>query len=166
MITQERLKELVRYDEETGHLTWNRKSGDKHNNFNSRFADKRAGCVHYVRNYAKRYVRLDGILYLEHRMVYLYMTGGMPDMIDHINKDATDNRWCNLRASDYEGNSLNKTTRSDNKHGHPGVHWHSIRKKWTAAGYKGYKKIHLGTFDTIEEAVSASQAFRRENGYT
>src|SRR6056297_3524313 len=47
--------------------------------------------------------------YVVHRLIWVYMTGDWPNgVIDHINRDRTDNRWCNLRDVDYSLNSQNR----------------------------------------------------------
>lgn len=48
--------------------------------------------------------------YLAHRLAFYFMTGAFPSgMVDHINRDRTDNRWCNLRVVDASGNNQNRT---------------------------------------------------------
>lgn len=46
---------------------------------------------------------------LLHRMIFLYMTGRIPDVVDHIDMDKTNNRWNNLRASTMSLNTLNNS---------------------------------------------------------
>lgn len=44
------------------------------------------------------------------RLAWFYMTGRWPEpgmMIDHINRNKVDNRWCNLREVTPSENSLN-----------------------------------------------------------
>lgn len=137
MLTQSRLKELVRYDPELGIFIWlvYRKKTD---GIGSR-ADK-----FEQRGY--RYISVDNKQYLAHRVAWFYMTGEWPkDQIDHINNIRNDNRWVNLRESTNSENLRN--TKARNKLGAKGVY---------PAPNNRYKAlITLGTFDTIEEAKEA-----------
>ena len=91
MLTQDKLKELITYNPDTGIFI--RKNG------------ARAGTINN-RNYER--VSVSGINYLAHRLAFLYMTGEMPDeMVDHINGKTLDNRWCNLRKANKYQNAQN-----------------------------------------------------------
>ena len=46
--------------------------------------------------------------YLAHRLAWFIMTGEIPYIIDHINRDKKDNRIANLRNVDQSINNLNK----------------------------------------------------------
>lgn len=88
----EELKALLRYDTETGTFTWIR-------------SGKKAGSKN-----GKGYIQI-GIndkLYYAHRLAYLYMTGKMPEVIDHVNRKKNDNSWENLRNGTQAENVRNK----------------------------------------------------------
>lgn len=101
MITQERLKQLLNYDPETGIFERNRWVG-------------RRGKVHGIRKLGTQHegyirIRLDGVKYMAHRLAWLYVYGEFPEkQIDHINHDKSDNRICNLREATQIENSQNK----------------------------------------------------------
>ena len=83
MLTQERLKELLHYDEETGLFT--RKT---------RVASRMKGTISGARH-NKGYVQImiDGDNYLAHRLAWFYVYGEWPkNQIDHINRIKTDNK--------------------------------------------------------------------------
>lgn len=46
--------------------------------------------------------------YRAHRLAAALMTGQWPDVIDHINRDQTDNRWSNLRITTQAVNLQNR----------------------------------------------------------
>ena len=55
--------------------------------------------------------------YKAHRLIWKYMTGKDPDIMDHINGDKFDNRWRNLRNVDAILNSRNARAPLDNPNG-------------------------------------------------
>lgn len=75
----------------------------------------------------------------------------LSETVDHINGDSLDNRLCNLRICTQKENMQN--IRKANKI--VGVGWLKYNKKWTARIMSNYKTIHIGNYDTYEEAVLA-----------
>lgn len=96
-----------------------------------------------------------GKLYMGHWLAWLYIYGKWPDNeIDHINGKAGDNRICNLRDVTRKQNMENKKVYKNSKTGYPGVSWHSRDKKWNVRiGHYG-KRISLGYFDDLTEAIA------------
>ena len=76
-------------------------------------------------------------------------------VVDHINRNPLDNRICNLRICTQHDNCLNKTARYDNISGVIGVVWDKKNKKWRAQIRVNGKYIHLGRYNTKEEAIEA-----------
>jgi hypothetical protein len=75
--------------------------------------------------------------------------------VDHINGDPLDNRKENLRLVTHSQNMFNVKNYVTNKSGYRGVSWHALRNKWRARlNYKG-TGIHIGLFDSKEEAALA-----------
>ena len=74
---------------------------------------------------------------------------------DHRSGDKLDNRRSNLRSCNNAQNQYNKPLRKDNKSGHKGIAWNKVCNKWEAYVKTPEKKIHLGTFIKLEDAVSA-----------
>ena len=97
------------------------------------------------------YVRHRSRLYL-HRFITDCPKG---KQVDHINGNGLDNRRCNLRICEPGENSRNQKKRINNKSGYKGVSWIKDKKKWKSCICFNYKNIHLGFFDSIEEAASA-----------
>jgi hypothetical protein len=70
--------------------------------------------------------------------------------VDHINRDKTDNRVCNLRWVDKSTNLRNKNSKNIS------IHKNGYRVAFVARG----KYIYQRHFKTMEEAVVARDAFR------
>jgi hypothetical protein len=152
-LTAEQLRAALIYDPATGIFTW-RDRPDIPKELNSRWAGKptgyrrsRTGEVIIVIQYGH---------YLAHRLAWLYMTGEWPaGEIDHIDCHRSNNVWKNLRDSTRRQNGRNTRIKSTNTSGFKGV---SMAKKsggkerWRASIRANYQAIHLGTFDTKEEA--------------
>lgn len=109
-----------------------------------------------------RRVRIDGCVYLCHRLAWLYVHGSEPENeVDHINGDTGDNRISNLRLATHLENSQNRIVRK-NRSGHPGARWVPSRGKWCSRIRVGGKEIHIGLFDSPAEASAAYLAKKSE----
>ena len=103
-------------------------------------------------------VHIDGKFYRRSHIIwYLYCGYLPPQEIDHINRDPSDDRIENLRLSSSSMNKANQKKRSDNKSGHRGVHFRQDRNKWVAQIAYDSKRVTLGTYDSIDEAITAYQ---------
>ncbi|WLW40698.1 H-N-H-endonuclease [Escherichia phage Bf23] len=152
--TLERLKELLNYDPDTGIFT----------NKISRGRGGKAGAVAgYLRKDGYITIKIDKVDYLAHRLAFLYMTGSIPDLVDHINRIRSDNRWKNLRESTSQINNRNCTASS--KSGYLGVHWNKQLQKWQVQiiNCEG-KNIYGGIFEylDLENAVLKANTLRHE----
>jgi hypothetical protein len=146
MLTQEYLKSIVDYDQETGVFTWR----VKRSNIPAGTVIGR-GCKAWYGQ-----AGIDGKLYLLHRLAWLYIHGRWPaDDIDHINGDRHDNRIANLREATRAQNLLNKGPRASNTSGYKGVTWSKRRQKWMAQIGHGGRNFGLGYYQTAEEAHAA-----------
>ena len=107
-------------------------------------------------------VRFMGRKYLVHRMIFCMFYGYVPNEIDHINGDKSDNRIENLRAVTRKENSLNQRRRGTNTSGYKGVTWSKTAKKWLARANTYCKHKCIGFFDTKEKAAEALDIFRKK----
>lgn len=173
-ITQELARELLDYDPDTGVLTWRQRPREmfsRHQDWatwNKRFSGARAGWVTTDARwgYQARSIGILGRKMLEHRVVWVWMTGDVPpEQIDHENRDATDNRWSNLRASNSIANGHNQSKRKSNKSGYTGVSWEARSGKWRAQCRNGGNSKHLGYFEDPCLAYLAVLEFREKNGF-
>ncbi len=75
-----------------------------------------------------------------------YMVYGNVDfnLLDHINKNKSDNRICNLRIITDQQNKWNNNAK--------GCYFDNIMNKWRSRITIDKNKIHLGYFNTEEEA--------------
>lgn len=145
--TQARLAEVLRYDPETGGFWWlvspssNVAVGDL------------AGSIDKGLRY--RRIGVDGFQHYAHRLAFIAMTGDCPSMIDHINRDRSDNRWRNLRAAEKWQNLGNSGPSARNTSGVKGVCWHKAAGKWHAQIRANGRHFSIGLFDCIEDAANA-----------
>jgi hypothetical protein len=174
-ITPAIVRELLHYDPVTGIFTWKArdrgwfKSERGYKTWHGRYAGKRAGYLftEHRCGYQTRRLKVAGVPMLEHRAAWMWMTGEEPpEEIDHENRDATDNRWENLKASSHSDNMLNMSRYRTNKSGFPGVFWYAKLGRWSAYGRSGGRQHHLGYFYDYEDAVKASRKFRANAGYS
>ena len=144
MLTQERLKELLFYNPETGIFTWKVKRP-------KRSIGSVAGCV---KVYGYRYISVDGTVYFAHRLAVLYMEGYVPENeVDHINRRRDDNRYGNLREATRQCNARNCSMNSNNSSLVKGVHYDNTRGKWfVQVGLDGPPRF-LGRFGDFLEAA-------------
>lgn len=151
MLTQQRLKELLHYDPETGLFSWRdtpRTPGRRHS------PGDIAGTVHRKTGYVR--IGIDGTKYYAHRLAWLYMTGEWPDeQIDHRDTNRANNRWGNLRLATNQQNAINMKRPKDNTSGAKGVLWSKQSGKWVARLVVNGRQLHGGFFDTVEEASAA-----------
>ena len=148
------LHQIYNYDATTGILTYKR---DFHRR--AKGADPTSST-----NNGYLVVTLDKT-YLAHRIIWLMQTGRFPEFVDHINHDRTDNRWDNLRDASVQTNAENKSVNQNNTTGYLGVSQIKSTGRYRASLTRDRKQIHLGVFDTAEEAHQARQAANEAYGF-
>lgn len=152
-LTQDHLKDRLRYDPSTGTFIWRERPNDKR--WNVRYADRTAGTKD-TKGYIQ--IKVDSHRYLAHRLAWLYMTGAWPDNdIDHINGQCGDNRWCNIREATRTENMRNQTKVRKNTSSVTGVSWNRQRGKWESYIRVDRNKKHLGLFTVKQDAIDARQ---------
>lgn len=153
MITQERLKQLLHYQPETGVFTWivSRRGVS---------AGSVAGNKHQI-GYIQ--IGVDGKLYRAHRLAFMYMTGAFPsNLVDHANGVRDDNRFDNLREATLSENRCNAVMGTANTSGCKGVYWLKRDSVWAAKIRYDNKAFYLGRYDSFEEAAEAVRLKRSE----
>jgi hypothetical protein len=146
-ISIETLKEWIDYDPNTGELTWLKsphhliKTGDVAGSY-----EKRGYKVIQVK---KRLIK-------GHRTAWAITHGYFPiGEIDHIDNNPSNNRIGNLREVNRSKNQMNTKTPKNNTSGVKGVHYCNPKRKWIASISIDKKKICIGHFTSIEEAIKA-----------
>lgn len=146
--TQERVKEVLHYDPETGDFTWLKNKCKR---------IRRGDPAGWITNRGYVRVRVDHIARYAHRLAFLYQTGTWPSNdIDHIDCNPSNNAWVNLREATKVQNQANIGVRRGNRLGVKGVRKQLNRYRATIRVYG--KTVHLGSFLTPEEAHAAYMA--------
>ena len=83
-------------------------------------------------------------------------------MIDHIDRDGTNNKLSNLRLATREDNGANRTAYKNNTTDYKNVYWHSRSEYFFAVIQARGQRHDLGIFPTAEEAAAAVRAKREE----
>jgi hypothetical protein len=140
------LREHFSYDPETGIVSRLKKSAHRHK------VGEQVGTVNGSGYLATQFLYQPIKV---HRIAWKLHTGQEPpNQIDHINQNPTDNRWENLRAASHRLNCANRSRKRQGP-GLPGTQQRSSGR-WSAYGGGGSEgRIHLGTYDTVEEAHQA-----------
>jgi len=146
LITPEVLRECISYNPETGEFRWIR-------SLNSRtkvgsFAGSRG-------KLGRLSISINKARYSANQLAYLYMTGEWTDVVDHINRNPSDDRWINLRKATYRQNQGNRKLNKNNTCGFKGVWYMKKDRKYGANIGIGGKVKYLGRFDTAEDAHQA-----------
>ena len=148
-ITADELRSILHYDPLTGVFTRIRSAHPHH-----------VGAVVGT-------VALDGYVtvnirrrhYKCHRLAWLYVYGTWPKHdIDHINRNRSDNRICNLRDVTRQQNMCNAGDYPTNTSGRKGVYWDKRDSRWRACIFNKGRYLSLGYFGTQAEAVAARVA--------
>jgi hypothetical protein len=162
------IRQLVRADLEAGKLYWlPRPSGGMRGRgaaiFNSRQANKEAASLDR-HGYLK--LTIKGKAFFAHRVIWALAYGEWPSMaLDHINGDKSDNRLDNLRLASVIENGRNQSLSAVSTSGVTGVCRDRKPGQWQAYIRSGGRKIHLGTFTSIDEAREARQLASNDFGY-
>lgn len=156
-ITADRAREMLDYNPDTGVLAWKKTFS------NSAVAGSIAGCV--SKKEGRSVIGLDKKRYRVHRIIYLIMTGEMPEEIDHINGNGLDNRWINLRAVTHAENMRNRKVCSNNTTKIMGVTWNKLNQNWRARIKRLDVIAELGSYDSFFEACCARKSAENKLGF-
>lgn len=112
------------------------------------------GNMRYARN--RVYSVKDGKHVCTETLMHRHLVDDGSRQIDHLNGNGLDNRRSNLRGVSHSENQRNRCGPQRNStSGVRGVHWDKSNGRWIAAIVVFRKCVHLGCFDTLEEAAAA-----------
>lgn len=158
------LNQCFDYNEETGIIVWKYRpishfaSQASQSRFNKLFAGNIAGSnlkTHSGKTYIK--IMINNINYSAHRIAWAIANGSCDEEmeIDHINGNGTDNKISNLRLVSNIENGKNRKLYKTNSSGVSGVVFRKDSKKWRATISINGKKINLGSFISMSDAIKA-----------
>lgn len=87
-----------------------------------------------------------------HRMI-MGATGKV--LVDHKNGRTLDNRRENLRFATNSENGFNSRTPTHNTTGYKWICWDKSRKKYHVSTKLNQRKVNIGRYETLEEAIQA-----------
>jgi hypothetical protein len=147
----QQLAQLLSYNSETGELFWNQ--GTRY--YKGVAGGKRPDGYWYITHKGKKFCA--------HRVAWFIQYGWLPDQIDHINMDRSNNKIANLRAATNTENAANRSLQTNNTTGFKGVSFYKANGKFQAKITSGNKLKHLGYFEKAEEAARAYEIAARKN---
>lgn len=170
-LTQEIVRELLDYDPETGLLHWKERDV-KWFRDNAKWSAEnccKAWNAKYAKTQAFTSINTHGYnqgnifkkLYRAHQIIWFWMTGRWCELIDHDNRDKTDNRWCNLKESNKLQNGRNQKMNSLNTSGCMGVYYDKRRDNW----YVKISRTYIASGLSYEDAVSVRKQAESKYGY-
>lgn len=92
-----------------------------------------------------------------YQIIFFYVHGYLPKVIDHIDGVSTNDCIDNLRPCNHSQNSANSRKRKSASK-YRGVYYEKRGNKWVARITHKLQHIHIGTFDTEELAAKAYNA--------
>lgn len=156
-MTQQELMDILHYCPTTGIFTWKVQATSRVS------VGEVAG---YISADGYVQIRIDRTLHYGHRLAFLYMTGAWPtNLVDHDNRNRSDNRWENLVSADGLQNRRNCSLSKSNTSGVNGVLWAKQQNKWMARITVNYKRKFLGYFDDIPSAAAARETANALYGF-
>lgn len=100
--------------------------------------------------------------YRRHRIIFYVAKGYLPKIVDHIKGVDFGDGIDNLQEVSNAQNVMKQKKRKDNTSGYRGVTFHKKSKKWYASISENGKRVHIGSYDSPEEASIAYEKKARQ----
>lgn len=186
LINYEDIVKLFYYNYIDGNLYWNfRDINDEYfsnkyalrsiNTFNTRYANKKVGCVsennaHNKYMYCNLRILGKDYNFFVHTLIWILIYKEWANEIDHIDGNGLNNFLYNLQNVTRIQNCRNNRKSKINTSGLAGVRLKKYKSKiaYIAFSYDGIlrKQNYLGQFNTIFEAACARISWQNSNNYT
>jgi hypothetical protein len=105
-------------------------------------------------------INLNGCQLKAHHFAWYVKYNNVPEILDHINGNTLDNRICNLRSVSHQENMFNRKAK--------GYYFNKINKNYQSYIKLNNRMIHLGSFNTPDEAhkayLDAKKTYHKING--
>lgn len=149
MITQEELKRHLEYDSLNGGFKWKLNPCFRYSKSSIGTKAGSKGIDGYIS------ISLSRNRYKVHRLVWFYHYGYFPEnLIDHIDRNKSNNKIENLREVTNSCNQRNSFTSSRNKTGVRGISFRRCIGKFVASITVDNKIKEVGSFKDFTEAVA------------
>lgn len=89
------------------------------------------------------------------KMHRLIMNASNEEMVDHIDRNRSNNIRNNLRLTDAKGNAINHEVRKSNRNNITGITWYDKNQKWRAFVIVNGKNKYVYYGDNKNEAIKA-----------
>lgn len=153
-LTADRVRFLFSYNPETGVLLWRNPTS-----LRVAIGDP----VGTMASNGRRYVAVDSVKHLAHRIAWLYVHGKLPEEnLAARNGNYDDLRLSNLMPQSFVDTANKNSLRNTNTSGFRGVIWDKNKGKWRAEITRDYLRVQIGRFDTKEEAHEAYVIAQRQ----
>lgn len=152
------LRSFLRYDADSGNFFWIEKPSPRVR------PGLKAG---YVNGHGYVMIGLHGKRYGAHRIAWAMSYGNFPDpnlFVDHVNGVKSDNSLKNLRILTNTENQQNRHKPNiRSKTGVTGVQWRPLYGHYQVRIMLNGKRIDLGCYKTLEEAIQARHEGERKH---
>lgn len=154
--TPEKIKQVFRYDEETGNIYWKIKPYCR-----SKVKIGDLAGSQDSRGYVS--VRYQKIRYAAHRLIWCMFYNEWPKrLIDHKDLNPSNNKISNLRLATFSENAQNSNLSVKNNSGVKGVSFDKLKNKWIAKININLECVYRKSFLLLEEATHAVRLKRIE----
>lgn len=151
MLTKEQVNFLFNYSD--GKLFWKNKIDPRSQ---AKIGSEAGTLVHQ----GYRQVSIGNKKHYLHRVIFLYHHGFLPETVDHIDNDTSNNSIENLRAATLSENLQNCSTRTHNKLGIKNVFFDGKANKYRVYVRAYNKQMYIGSYGDIDLADLIAQEAR------